>query len=535
MKCLRMNKKGQFSIIASLFVAVILISSVMVTYSTIRYTSTQTHPQIISAVDETNLSLKQVLGFTVGYYGSILQVTGNSSYAYDQSQSYLNSGLNNIVDVNPKWGTSFKVTDLSLSTNWFTNSSFSQGNLNVTYDLTGLGVYGVAYSISSELSVQVLHSSLNHQVCLTVTQDGTQPVVSLGASSFRFYQYQDSNLTWGMVNPTGSPAVSGDGTYTVDIPSSINPQSFIVQVQDSRGIMVAASSFSHYTGTLTFNSTSQSGGNYVNQSNSHVDGVSDQGTHSNFTAQQVPPKGNYDTLTEANIATTPQPYHPSGYSLDSSTTLVSGAPSNLASDDGSYMTFGSYVSSTSSQTLYSNQGTTTISGTNYYSFLTSGAVSAGVTLSGSMSSSSSLLGKAVYSLQGVSTIPANIWAFNYRAWKDSLATVSYDAQSSYTYTGGSSSFSWSHTVGTANNRLLVVTVSVSAAKGSTGPATVSWVKFNGVSMTQQVTNAYTSNTNPQVRSYIFYLVNPASGSHTIQVQMSASTQPRLEEQFHTTT
>ncbi len=148
-----------------------------------------------------------MLGFTVGYYGSILQVTGNSSYAYDMSQSYLNSGLNNIVDVNPKWGTSFKVTDLSLGTNWFTNSSFSQGNLNVTYDLTGLGVYGVAYSISSELSVQVLHSSLNHQVCLTVTQDGTQPVVSLGASSFKFYQYQDSNLTWGMVNPTGSPTV----------------------------------------------------------------------------------------------------------------------------------------------------------------------------------------------------------------------------------------------------------------------------------------------------------------------------------------
>ena len=133
-----MNRKGQFSIIAALFVAVILISSVMVTYSTIRYSSTQTHPQIISAVDETNLALKQVLGFTVGYYGSILQVTGNSSYAYDHSQSYLNSGLNNIVDVNPQWGTSFKVNDLSLSTNWFTNSSYSQGNLNVTYDLTGL-------------------------------------------------------------------------------------------------------------------------------------------------------------------------------------------------------------------------------------------------------------------------------------------------------------------------------------------------------------------------------------------------------------
>ena len=107
MKCIKMNKKGQFSIIAALFVVVILISSVMVTYSAIHYSSNQDQPQIISAIDETNLALKQVLGFTVGYFGSVLQVTGNSSYAYAQSSSYLNSGLENIADMNPEWGTSF--------------------------------------------------------------------------------------------------------------------------------------------------------------------------------------------------------------------------------------------------------------------------------------------------------------------------------------------------------------------------------------------------------------------------------------------
>jgi hypothetical protein len=522
MQRLRMNRKGQFSIIAALFVAVILISSVMMTYSTIRYNSPQTNPQIISAVDETNLALKQVLGFTVGYYGSILQVTGNSSYAYDQSDSYLNSGLTNIVNVNPKWGTSFKVASLSLGTNWFTNSSDSQGNLNVTYDLAGLGVYGVAYSISSSLSVQVLHSTSNSQVSLTVKQENDQPVVSLGTSSFKFYQYVDSNLTWGMVEPPSSPIVSSDGTYTIDIPPKINSQSFIIQVQDSRGIMVAASSFSHYTGTLTFNTTTTKGGYYVNQTNTRIDGISDQGTHSNFAAQQYTPNGTYDTLTEANIGTNNQPNHPQTYNLDGSTTLVSGSPGNLGSDDGSYMTFGSYVSSTASQTLYSHQSTTNIGGTNYDTFSTSGATLSGYTFSGSMSSSNTLLGKVVYSLQGMSTIPANTWAFNYRAWKDSVSSVSYDAQSSYTYTGGTTTFSWSHNVGSGNNRLLVVTVAVSKAAGSSGPATVSNVKFNGVTMIQESTNAYSSNSNPQVRTYIFYLVAPTSGSHSIQVTMSAS-------------
>jgi hypothetical protein len=522
MKCLKMNKKGQFSIIAALFVAAILITSVMVTYSTVRYNSTESSPQIMSAVDETNLSLKQVLGFTVGYYGSILQVTGNSTYAYDQSQTYLNSGLNNIVDINPQWGTSFKVTELSLGTNWFTNSSYSEGALNITYDLTGLGIYGVAYSISAELSVKVLHSASNNQVSLTVTQDGSEPVVTLGASSFKFYQYQDSNLTWNMVNPPSSPVVSSDGTYTIAIPSNINPQSFIIQVQDSRGIMVAASSFSHYTGTLTFNSTSGGGGYYVNETNACVDSISNQGTDSNFTVQQQAPISNkYDTLTEANIGTSTQPYYPSSYSLDGSTTLVSGNTGNLVSDNGVYMTLGSYLSSTTSQTLYTHQSTTSINGANYYTYSTSGATSSGVTLPASMSTSSALLGSVVYSLQGIASLPANTWTFNYRAWKDSVSTVTYDAKSSAT-SSGSSSLSWSHTVGTGNNRLLVVTISTSRVGSTSAPPTISSITYDNIAMTAGPTNAYTSNTNPQVRSYIYYLVNPASGSNTIKVSLAGT-------------
>ena len=37
-------------------------------------------------------------------------------------------------------GNFFQYTALSLATNWFTNDSYSEGTLNVTYDLTGLGI-----------------------------------------------------------------------------------------------------------------------------------------------------------------------------------------------------------------------------------------------------------------------------------------------------------------------------------------------------------------------------------------------------------
>src|SRR5208283_1228460 len=351
MKRIKMNNKGQFSIIAALFVAVILISSVMVTYSAIHYSSNQSQPQIISAIDETNLALKQVLGFTVGYFGSVLQVTGNSSYAYAQSSNYLNSGLANIVDMNPDWGTSFNSPTLSLNTNWFTNNSYSQGTLNVTYGLTGLGITGIAYSVSCSLNVQIQPSTSNNQVCLTVTQDENTPVVDLGTSNFNFYQYQYSNLTWAMVNPPSAPVSSSNGTYTIDIPSGINPQSYIIQVQDTRGIMVTASSFSQYTGSLAFNTT-VSGGDYVNDTDSKVDGVSDQGTHSNFAAQQSAPNGVYDSLTEANAGTQVQDCYPSGYTPLGGTTYASGALSNLQTNNGNYMTFNSYPSAFSSSSTF---------------------------------------------------------------------------------------------------------------------------------------------------------------------------------------
>jgi hypothetical protein len=121
-----MNKRGQFTIIAALLVAVVLIAAVITTYSAIRYSPLQEQPQVLSAIDEINLALKQILGFTVGYYGSVLKVTGNTSYAQTLAANYLSSGLSNIGDIRPEWGVAFNVTGLKLNTNWFSNASYSQ-------------------------------------------------------------------------------------------------------------------------------------------------------------------------------------------------------------------------------------------------------------------------------------------------------------------------------------------------------------------------------------------------------------------------
>ena len=442
--------RGQFSIIAALFVAIILVSSVMFTYSSIRYDTNQSQPQILSAIDETNLALKQVLGFTVGYYGSVLQVTGDSTYAQTLASHYLDTGLENIADIRPEWGTSITVTDLSLSTNWFMNSSYSQGNLNITYDLDGLGVSGVAYSASSRLDVSIFPSTYSNKVCLNVTREDGQPFNDLGTASFKFYLYQNSNSTWGMVNPPDEPVAFPNGTYLIDVPSGINPYSYVVQVSDTRGISVAASSFSHYTGTLTFNSTVVSGGDYVNNFNAAVDGKADVGTHSNFAQQQAGPDGAFDTLTEQEVNAITQDYSPDTCSVQGGTSLVSGTLSNLIQDDSTYISFQSYPSAYQS---------------------------------------------GVYS------------------------TISLDSANS-TWAASSSTVSWQHTTGTGPDRILLISVDAFCYTGS--PSTVSSVYYGSTSLTANIAALYSSS-NPQVRSYVYYLVNPAPGTNTITVSFSSST------------
>ena len=299
MKCLRPNRKGQLTIIAALLVAVVLISAVITTYSAIRYGSLQDQPQLLSAVDEIHLALKQVLGFTVGYYNSLLQVTGNTSYARLSAAHYFESGLVNIADIRPEWGASFNISALDLRANWYSNTSYSSGSMSLSYDLAGIGVYGMTYTASSKLDVTVLEN-VSNQSRLSITKDESEPLVNLAKKNLQFYRYESYNSTWEFVSPSVEPLVYENGTYAVDFPSGVDSNSYMVKVEDGRGIVVIASSFSGYVSTLVLNST-YSAPDYVDLNNSDVDSSPDKGTQSNFTAQQSAPDSIYDTLAEADI------------------------------------------------------------------------------------------------------------------------------------------------------------------------------------------------------------------------------------------
>ncbi len=212
--------------------------------------------------------------------------------------------------------------------------------MTVTYDLNGLGITGISYSASSRLEVQVSNGTSPTQAQFKVLTDNNEPLINLGMNNIKFYRYAYGNLTWDFSVPTNIIS-HGDGTYLVDLPTGVSSNSYVVQVEDTRGLSVLASSFSEFTTAIAWNTTSFNRGlDYVDDASLNV-----LGNHSNFTAQQYGPDGVFDTITEVTNGTTLVPSYPINYSLFGSTTLASGSTNSLYTNDGSYMSFHSYGSS----------------------------------------------------------------------------------------------------------------------------------------------------------------------------------------------
>ncbi len=234
-----------------------LVTAIITTYSIIRNNPIRDRPQILGSIDEMNLAINRILEFVVGYYGSILQVTGNTTYAKNLASDYLQSSLANIALTHPSWSPSFNADNFQISASWFNRTSSSEGTVSTAYNLTGLGIYGIQYTASAGLRVAVNPSSTS-SVLVNVTRDEDNPYPNLSKNNFLFYNYSYTEAAWKFSTATSVNSVtSGNASsvYNITVPSGIDPSSYMLQVVDSRGIMVSASTFSHYTYTFTWNQT----------------------------------------------------------------------------------------------------------------------------------------------------------------------------------------------------------------------------------------------------------------------------------------
>jgi hypothetical protein len=250
------DEKGQFSIIAALLVSIVLVTAIITTYSIIRNSPVRDRPQILGAIDEMNLAINQILDFVVGYYCSILQITGNTTYAKTLTTNYLENSLENTAYTHPHWSPTFEITHSHLSASWFNRTSSSEGTINLTYSLLGLGISGVQYAVSNSLDVTVNPSNTSF-VLVNVTRNGDNPYSTLTRDNFSFYNYSYAESTWELANSglVINSVVSSetDTVYNITVPTGIDPSSYMLQAVDTRGIAVVASTFSHYTYTFSWN------------------------------------------------------------------------------------------------------------------------------------------------------------------------------------------------------------------------------------------------------------------------------------------
>ena len=209
----------------------------------------------------------------------------------------------------------------------------------------------------------------------------------------------------------------------------------------------------------------------------------------------------YFIVRSAGTAISTTAYNPSNYALVGSTTLVSGTTADLTSNNAVYMTFRSYASATSGQTLYAHQETTTIGGSSYYFQRLISADAAGTTLSASAATTGrKLMGKFVHQLTGVSSVPASTWTIYYRAYIDSGSVAGHgDVDILIRMSNG--------TVRTAIATNVANSGSLTTV-WSTLSATYSWTAYTVVSQTDYLEiDYYTEVTNAQTAKFVYLRID----------------------------
>jgi len=248
--------KGQFSIIAAVLLAVVLVLTVVTTYSMINFSLPKEQTNVLSSVDEMNASLKQMLEFAVGYYCSVLQVTGNATFAHESALNYLSSGLEFIANSHPEWNPSFQIVNMNFSTRWYEILSYSTGSLHVVYNLSSIGINNIVYSTHCSLLVNIVNVTSTN-VMVNVVKDENLTEQNLNSQNFVFYYYDNTSSRWTPI--TSSSVLAQEGKYIVEIPNKVDKSCFLLKVSDSRGI-TATSFYStlrrpQYTYVFNWNAT----------------------------------------------------------------------------------------------------------------------------------------------------------------------------------------------------------------------------------------------------------------------------------------
>lgn len=228
------NRRGQFSIIAAFLVLVVLINAIILSYNRIQSNQFQEPVMLLSTAQVINQALKNLLSFSVGYYCQIFKVTGDYAYAQKATKEYFTGGLVKLAHSESNLNPSFNITSTSFKINWFKSESYSNGTMNLTYDIPDIGLNGVKYQQKVSLQANAIRT-INNTLYINVYSDGKLDL-SLTEDNFNFIKYDNIKKVWLSIK-SEELKLSNDGTYIIKIPEEIDIYTYFLEVRNNLGII----------------------------------------------------------------------------------------------------------------------------------------------------------------------------------------------------------------------------------------------------------------------------------------------------------
>jgi len=257
------KKSGQFIIIAAVLILIIMLSAVIFLYSNLP-SQTLVVKDVAVATNSILNSINSVYSAGASMYSTILNVTGNYTYAALQARSVMLSGLGKLVTLYASYGLSLSTPSISFKAVWYSPYSYTLSQGGLVFNLSNYGVYGVNVSVTQELAVQVVcqTSCINSKglATLRVYREFGKPDTDLQSNMFYFLVFNQTLSEWVKASPT-SFTNYGNGTYALGVPSTSGSRGFLVGLRDSRGILVIASSFTKIVYNLNWGLTQTQAGN----------------------------------------------------------------------------------------------------------------------------------------------------------------------------------------------------------------------------------------------------------------------------------
>ena len=245
------DEKGQFIIIATLLMAIMIISVAGIMYGAVTYFRHERWEEYLAVIDAVETNSHRLVEISLANYtmqGSQTVLRANmDQWQRDLMKTYTGLGIvlssslaNGTQDI---YGVTMQFNE-GLATDWNKQVSFSAANVTFDLNITSVGLYGYKFITPVFLKMNIT-DALYHQsseevgVRLIIQIENLIPIINLQAPNFIEFQVDGQNKTFTFYHYFDSQT-NNAFVYELRYSSPTQPSSIttVISIVDSRGIKV---------------------------------------------------------------------------------------------------------------------------------------------------------------------------------------------------------------------------------------------------------------------------------------------------------